>query len=144
VPRPVGDYPYRTQRQFHIGDGLDDLQARGLISSWRLVFGHPAHRKRWEIDRGAKPLALWCVRDFTDVRQVLETREAEQYILRRCLQNGIEWAPVPAQAGWDAATPLRAELARRGVTGADVLAYAAIVEHLRWQGVYEDKNFAVP
>jgi hypothetical protein len=120
---------YRSVRQSHIGDALEDLQARGLIHEWRLAFGHPARRTQREIDRGATALAIWTISDGTGRRRY-ETREAEQYILGRCLENGIGWAPVPQPGGVEAARPVREQLARRAAGGADVLAHAKIVKHL--------------
>jgi len=133
MPRPEGRYRYRTARQHHIGDALEALETRGLIGAWRLVFAHPLRRKRSEVDRGASPLACWCITD--DIRQQLRTRDAEEYISGRCSENGIEWLPVPPPGGVEAAQPVRELLAIRASHGHDVLAYTAIAEHLRWAGV---------
>ncbi len=57
VPRKEPRHRYKSERQRHIGDALEDLEARGFISEWRLVFAHPSSRKQWEIDRGASLLA---------------------------------------------------------------------------------------
>ncbi|ORB86788.1 hypothetical protein B1987_26900 [Mycobacterium kansasii] len=97
------------------------------------MFAHPSGRKQGEIDRGASPLAWWYITDGT--RQRHQTREVEQSIGRRCRQNGIDWSPVPPPGGIAAAQPVRGLLAKRASQGHDVLAYTAIVEHLRGAGI---------
>lgn len=135
MPRKEGRYSYGTPRQFHIGDALEDLEARGLISGWRLVRGYPAGTKQWEIARGHKRTAFWYVADGSS-GQRYETFQVEQYILGRCLENGIYWAPVPQPGGTAAAMAVREQLVWKGIEGADVLSYADAVEHLRWAGIY--------
>lgn len=133
VPRKEPRYRYRSERQRHIGDALEALATRGLIGGWRLVFAHPSGRKQWEIDHGASPLAWWYITDGSPQRR--KTREAEQYIGGRCREHGIEWWPVPPPGGIVAAQRVRELLAKKASQGHDVLAYSAIVEHLRWAGI---------
>jgi hypothetical protein len=132
VPREEPRYRYKSERQRHIGDALEALSARGFISEWRLVFAHPPGRKQWEIDGGAPTPAWWYITDGS--RQRHRTRDAEQYISSLCDENGIEWSPVPPPGGIAAAQPVRDLLAKKASQGRDVLAYTAIVEHLRRAG----------
>lgn len=107
---------------------------RGLITEWRLVFAHPPQPRQWEIDRGAATLAWWYITDEGS-RQRYKTRDAEQYIRGLCRDHSIYWSPVPQPGGIAAAQPVRELMARRAAQGHDVLAYAVIVEHLRWAGI---------
>ncbi|MCV7283774.1 hypothetical protein H7J87_00310 [Mycolicibacterium wolinskyi] len=113
---------------------MEALADRGLISEWRLVFAHPPERRQWEIDSRAAPLAWWYITDEGS-RQRHKTRDAEQYIRNVCRDHSMYWSPVPMPGGIAAAQPVRELMAKRAAQGHDVLAYAAIVEHLRWAGI---------
>jgi hypothetical protein len=142
VPRKEPRYRYKSERQHHIGDALEDLESRGLITESRLVFAHPPERKQWEIGLGAALPAWWYITDGS--RQRRRTRETEQYISSRCNEHGIEWLPVPPPGGRDAATPVREILANMAVQGCDVLSYTAIAEHLRWVGISVSAEISPP
>ncbi len=136
MPRKQPRYGYRSVRQGHIGDALEALESRGLVSEWRLVFAHPPGRKQWEIDQGASKLAFWYITNAADGSRLRhQTREAEQFIRDLCSAEGLQWWAVPPPGGIAAARPVWKLLAMKAQEGHDVLGYAAIVENLRWEGV---------
>lgn len=132
MPRKEPRYRYRSERQRHIGDALEALLGRRLISEWRLVFAHPPTRNPWD-PPPSSALAWFYITDGS--RQRYKTREAEQFIENLCRKNGIEWSPVPPPGGRAAAQPVRELLASTAAQGHDVLGYADIAEHLRWAGI---------
>ena len=79
--------PYRTARQEHLGDMLDELQQRRLLE-WH-----------WAYDT-AKKRAIYCIAQppGQDKRK-FDTRRAEGLAANLCQQQGIAWLPVPNPGG---------------------------------------------
>jgi hypothetical protein len=82
--------PYHIARQEHLGDMLDELQARGLLA--------------WEWDYEVRPgrdtgSAVYWVTELRQRRRKLDTKRAEDLAVRLCNQHGIVWLPVPHPGG---------------------------------------------
>lgn len=76
--------PYHIARQEHIGEALDELQRRGLISwSW-----HYENRR-----------AIYIVREDVEAGTWLDTRSAEALVERLYQRLGVVWFPVPHPGG---------------------------------------------
>ncbi len=139
MPKPSGRFGYRSVRQHHIGDALEALEQRGLVGEWCLEFApEPTGPSRWPpAQRHRSEVAWWEITDPVDGScGRYQTREAEQYILSLCTPRRIEWVPVPSPGGIAAGRPVWEYSAQQAHQGADVLAYPAIEEHLKWEGVY--------
>lgn len=78
--------PYRISRQEHLGDALDDLASRGVLS-WR-----------WEYDL-ERSLAVFHVTSPSKAKRALETRLAENLVRELYADLGVRWLPVPRPGG---------------------------------------------
>jgi hypothetical protein len=83
--------PYRIARQEHVGDALDDLQARGRLA-WRWAY---ANRR-----------AIYNVRQDGQPERSLDTRSAEQLVSAEYQALAIPWRPVPHPGGEDQRGPV--------------------------------------
>lgn len=86
--------PYRTARQEHLGDALDDLMRRGVLR-WRWAY--------------AGSRAIYHVEMVGESEQAHGTVEAERIVLRSFESLGVKWLPVPQPGG----EPQREETLRR-------------------------------
>jgi hypothetical protein len=77
-------HPYRTARQQHLGDFLDDLQAAGLIA-W--VWSYSGSSAEYTITESGKEPRLYG------------TRDAEQLASRYAATTRRIWLPVPNPGG---------------------------------------------
>ena len=77
-------HPYRIARQKHLGDFLDELQARGLIT-W--VWSYSGSSAEYTISEPDKEPRLYG------------TRDAEQLAERYAALTGQVWFPVPSPGG---------------------------------------------
>lgn len=94
----VARKPYRLARQQHVGDALDDLQARGLL------------RWRWSyVDSSA----IFRVAEADGTERPLATRRAEQVVQRHYDQLEVPWVPVAHPGGEVQLEAAVKEIARR-------------------------------
>lgn len=78
--------PYRTARQQHLGDALDDLASSGELS-WR-----------WQYDY-ARSRAIFRVLVPATTERALDTRSAEDLVAAMYEAQGQRWLPVPHPGG---------------------------------------------
>lgn len=91
--------PYRIARQEHLGDALDDLAHRGLLT-WEWDYDVPAAR------------AVYRVRLPHDDRpRVLDTKAGEQLVKQAYDGIDVPWLPVPSPGGRKQAEETRARIA---------------------------------
>lgn len=76
--------PYRIARQQHVGDALDDLQARGLLR-WRWAY--------------ADSSAIYWVTEAGREERRLDTRRAEALVQRHYDELGVPWVAVSHPGG---------------------------------------------
>lgn len=86
--------PYRTARQEHVGDMLDELRDLGLLV--------------WDWAYENSRAIYWVTESGRDKRK-LDIKKAEKLVLELCNQQAIVWLPVPHPGGED----LRAETQRK-------------------------------
>jgi len=78
---------YKIARHRHLGETLDLLKRRGLVTAWSLR--HDDSTALWSITGGGTPTG-W-----------LKTRYAEEVVQRICDEAEIRWRPVPTPGGED-------------------------------------------
>jgi NAD-dependent dihydropyrimidine dehydrogenase PreA subunit len=81
--------PYHIARQEHLGDALDALAARELITGWRWDYDVPNRR------------ALYWITEPGQPERRYETKPAEQLALKYTGKHGSTWKPVPHPGGVD-------------------------------------------
>jgi hypothetical protein len=77
--------PYHIARQQHLGDALDDLQARGRLT--------------WEWDYRDRRAIYWVAEHPATVPRRLDTRQAEDLVQEHYDALGEPWRPVPHPGG---------------------------------------------
>lgn len=78
--------PYRIARQEHLGNMLDQLQDRGLLTwAWDYEFRH---------GHGTGSAVYW-VTEAGQRKRKLDTKRAEELVLELCRRQGIVWLAVP-------------------------------------------------
>jgi hypothetical protein len=92
----VARNPYRTARQEHLADMLDQLQRDGLLL-WQ-----------WDYKDSS---AIYWVTPAGQCKLKLSTKQAEELVSQLCEQQGIVWFPVPQPGGENERTEILRKIA---------------------------------